>query len=537
MGQALVTRRQLLQRSLMTAGAMYLGSTQALVQPARGATPGGTLRIARPLDSVSLDPYRDTNAPSTWVFGQINETLLTLTPEMKILPGLARGWRVTSPSRVRLFLRRGIKFHDGTPFNAAAVKFNFDRVFNPSAPGFWASFAGPIKDAEVVDDSTVDIVATEPYSPLLISLASAAGAMVSPTAVQRYSADYGRNPVGTGPFKFVEWKPNEQITLTRNLDYWGKQPYLDRIVYRVIPEDTGRIIALRTREVDMVLYPPAEELPRLQNDHNIRLYKTTGNRTIMIFMNLSQAPMSDERVRHALMMGFNRQDVITNLVHDLGTIANGIMPPTVFGFAAVNLEKRYPYDPKAARALLEQAGYRLGNDGIMQRAGSPLVLTMISSKGRYPRDAELAEAFQAQMRELGVRIDLKAVEFAALVSAMRAANLSQHLILGSYASVNGDADQFLTTLFRSDQVPPKGWNDFRYGRPDVDKLLDAGRIQVSLNERQKAYAQVQEDVAQDLPLIPLYNMNNLYVVRSTVNGFAPHHIEFFLPLAPVWLQQ
>jgi peptide/nickel transport system substrate-binding protein len=430
-----------------------------------------------------------------------------------------------------------VKFHDGTPFNAEAVKANFDRVFNPKSPGFWASFAGPIKGAEIVDDYTVDIVATEPYSPLLITLAAAAGAMVSPTAVERHGADYGRNPVGTGPFKFGEWKPNEEITLVRNPDYWGTQPYLDRIVFRVIPEDLGRLIALRNREVDMVLYPPAEELPRLQRDPNYRLYNTTGTRMIMIFMNLSQPPIDDVRVRHALMMGFNRSDVLTNVVQQLGSLANGVMPPNVFGYAAVNLDVRYPYDPKGARTLLQQAGYQPGPDGMLQRGGTPLTLQMMSAQGRYPRDAQCAVAFQAQMKDLGVRVDLQTVEFGVLLTAQRAPTLSLHLILGAYASVNGDANQFLTTLFRSDQLPPKGWNDFRYRRPEVDKLVDEGRVGISLTARQKVYGQAQEIIAQDLPLIPIYNMNNLYVTRRGVNGFAPHHIEFFLPLAPVWLQQ
>jgi peptide/nickel transport system substrate-binding protein len=530
-----MSRRDLLRWSASTVGGFYLAGPR-LVRRAEGATRGGTLTIARPLDSVSLDPHRDTNAPSTWVFGQINETLLTMTPDMKVQPGLASSWRVMSLSRVRLSLRKGIKFHDGTPFNAAAVKFNFDRVFNTTTPGFWASFAGPIKGAEVVDESTVDIVATEPYAPLLISLAAAAGAMVSPTAVQAHGADYGRNPVGTGPFKFVEWKPNEQITLTRNPDYWGAPALLDRVVFRVIPEGLARMVALRTREVDMVLYPPAEQLATVRGDGDLRLYNATGTRTIMIFMNLGLAPLDDQRVRHALMMGFNRTEVAARVVQQLGTLATGLMAPNVFGAAAVNLDTAYPYDPTRARALLQQAGYQPGQNGMMERAGAPLVLTMLSSRGRYPRDAECAEAFQAQMREIGVQVDLQAVEFAALVAAMRGATLNKHLILGAYASVSGDADQYLTTLFRSDQLPPKGWNVFRYRRPDVDKLIDAGRVEVNPATRQKVYAQAQQAIAQDLPLIPIYNQNNLVVTRTQVNGFVPHPIEFFLPLGPVWLQ-
>src|SRR5262249_51820829 len=204
----------------------------------------------------------------------------------------------------------------------------------------------------------------------------------------------------------------------------------------VVGGGCARRVALRTREVAMVLYPPAEQLAAVRGDGELRLYNATGTRTIMIFMNLGLAPLDDQRVRHALMMGFNRTEVAARVVQQLGTLATGLMAPNVFGAASVNLDTVYPYDPPRARALLQQAGYQPGQNGMMERGGAPLVLTMLTSRGRYPRDAECAEAFQAQMREIGVQVELQAVEFAALVTAMRAATLNKHLILGAYASVS-----------------------------------------------------------------------------------------------------
>jgi ABC-type transport system substrate-binding protein len=532
-----MTRRQMLHRSAATAGGIYLNSWMARARLLAAPARGGTLTVARPLDSLALDPYRDSSATGTWVYGLIFEPLLTLTPDMKVRPGLASASRITSPTSVRLTLRRGVKFHDGTPLDARAVKAHFDRMFNASAPGVWASFAGPIKAAEVVGDYTVRIETKEPFSPILANLAGVHGGIVSPTAVRRWGEDFGRNPVGTGPFKFVEWRSRDRIVLARNDDYWGEKPALERIVFRVIPEASARMIALRTGEVDMVLVPPVEELPALERDRNFTVSVNTSTRTVFIIMNMSQSPMDDERVRRALIVGTNRKGILDNIVQGAGSAANDIMAAGIFGHAPVRLDTRYPYDPRRARELLGAADFRPGRDGIMERGGSPLVLSMISSRGRFPKDAEIAEAFQAQMREIGVRVDLQIPEYAVVFSVVRAATTPFHLILNAWGNVTGDADHTMTTTFRSDQVPPVGWNMFRYNRPEADRLIDLARVSLSQDERRRLYERAQEIIAQDLPFIPLYNMNNVVVMRSYVKGFVPHPVEYALALAPLKLER
>jgi ABC-type transport system substrate-binding protein len=297
------------------------------------------------------------------------------------------------------------------------------------------------------------------------------------------------------------------------------------------------MIALRTGEVDMVVVPAVEDLPGLERDRNYTVSANTSTRPIFIAMNMAMPPMDDERIRRALFMATDRRAILASVVQGAGTAADDILAPNIFGYAPMRLGTRYPYDPRRARELLTAAGFRPRPDGIMERAGSPLVLSMLSSRGRFPKDAEVSEAFQAQMREIGVRIDLQIPEYAVVISQIRAAVMPFHLLLHAWGNVTGDADHTMTTILKSDQDPPRGWNFFRYHRQDMDRLVDLARVSPKAEERKQLYERAQEIVAQDVPFIPIYHMNNLVVMRSYVKGFVPHPVEYAFALAPVRIER
>src|SRR3989440_7361083 len=295
-------------------GLFALALIAALVPPADAQKPGGTLTVVRPIDPVSLDPNLETTAPGAWVYFNMLEGLLTLDDKMQVKPLLATSHEVMSPTRVRFKLRPGVKSHDGTPFNAAAVKFTFDRALHGTPPASWASLAGSLSGAEVVDDLTVDILTREPYGPILRTLAMYCMGIVSPAAVQRLGADFSRAPVGTGPFKFVEWKTNTHVIIERHADYWGDKALVDRVIFKVVPEEGARMIALQTGDADMVLFPSPAQLPALRRDPKYTVHETTGIRVVFAGLHAGMPPLDDVRVRQALLHAVDRKAILDNIM-------------------------------------------------------------------------------------------------------------------------------------------------------------------------------------------------------------------------------
>ncbi|MCB9160346.1 MAG: hypothetical protein H6644_10880 [Caldilineaceae bacterium] len=320
------------------------------------ATTGGTLVIARPTDAVGLDPKVETTSPGNWVMSNIYENLVKLDTDLTFQPALAESWEQVEPDRWRFNLRQGVKFHDGTDFNADAVKFSIERIKNPDDPGRSASNLRPIIAVEVVDDYTVDIVTDGAYGPLLniMSLVYATG-IVSPAAVEQYGEDFTRNPVGTGPFKFVEWRTNDQIVIERNEDYWGEPAPLDQVVYRVIPEESARMLALDTGEVQMVMAPAPSQLDIYRDDPNFTLYETPGVRVIFFGMMTARAS-DDVCVRQALVYSFDKQAVLDNIVEE-----RRLLPDRLHLAARLRLDRHQRVLPLRSRACGQSAGRgRLG---------------------------------------------------------------------------------------------------------------------------------------------------------------------------------
>jgi peptide/nickel transport system substrate-binding protein len=529
-------------RFLLTPGRRSLGLVAlaliaTLAVPVDAQKRGGTLTIVRPTDPVSLDPNLETTAPGAWVYFNMLEGLLTLDDKMQIKPALATSYEVMSPTKVRFKLRPGVKFHDGTPFNAAAVKFTFDRALRGTPPARWASLAGSLDGAEVVNDLTVDVVTREPYGPILRTLAMYCMGIVSPTAVQKMGADFSRAPVGTGPFKFVEWKTNTHVIIERNADYWGDKALVDRVIFKVVPEEGARMIALQTGDADMVLFPSPAQLPTLRKDSRYTVHETTGIRVVFVGMQAGLPPLDDARVRQALLHAVDRQAILDNIMEGSAGPARGVLAPGVFGYKDMQLERVYPFDRAKARALLAQAGFTPGADGIMQKGGQRLSRSWLAARARYPKDGEITEAIQAMLKEVGVEAKVQILEWAAVFQQVRGATFNHHLFTLGWVTSNADADYSLYALFHSKNVPPTGWNTSRYTNPKVDALVEQARRSLNQAEREKLYGEVQDILAKEMVWIPVYTTKEIIVTRAGVKGFTVHPVEYNLALWKTWVDK
>lgn len=518
-------------------GTVFLVSLFLTIGTAIGEKRGGTLRIGRPTDPVALDPALETTAPGAWVYFNILEPLLVLDHDMNITPKLATDYKVLSPQKVRFHLRKGVKFHDGTPFNGEAVKFTFEKAYQSKPQARWASLAGPIERVEVIDDYTVDVITKEPYGPILRSMAMCYTGILSPTAVKKLGPEFSRSPVGTGPFRFKEWKTNDHITLVRNEDYWGKKALLDEVVFRVIPEEGARTLALKTGEVDFIIHVAPTEIANFEKDKNFTVHKATGLQVFHIGLNLSKPPLDDVRIRRALAHAVNVDYILKHIMEGSATRPRSYVSPGVFGFKDMNLDKLYPYDKNKALELLAEAGWKPGPDKILRKGNEKLTLSHIAARGRYMKDGEVTEAVQAMLKEIGVDVNLQFGEWGSVFTQIRSPKLDHHLFTLAWITTNADGDYSFYNLFHSKGIPPTSWNSYRYNNPKVDKLVEEARATLDPKKREALYGEVQALLAKDVVMLPIYNSNMIYVSRNYVKGFRAHSVEYNLGFGDTWLDK
>jgi peptide/nickel transport system substrate-binding protein len=518
----------------LVAATLVLGT---LAGPTVAQKRGGTLTIVRPTDPVSLDPHTETTAPGAWVYYNILEPLIYLDEKMTIQPRLATGYEVMSPTKVRFKLRPNVKFHDGTPFNAEAVRFTFERAFKSTPQARWASLAGPIAGAEVIDNLTVDIVTKEPYGPILRTMAMLYVSIVSPTAVQKLGDGHLRAPVGTGPFKFVEWKTNTHVIIERNADYWGEKPPLDRVIFKVVPEEGARMIALQTGDADMVMFPAPAQIAQFRKDPKYVVHEAPGLRVVYVGLNQSLPPLDDVRVRQALIHAVDRKAILDNVVEGQGVAARSFLSPGVLGYKDMQFDQLYPFDRNKAKALLAQAGWTPGPDGVLQKGGQRFTLNWIAQRGRYPKDGEITEAVQQMWKEVGVEAKVEVRDWATVFNEYNQTEFKRHNYTFGWATTNADADYSLFTLFHSKQPKPVGWNRTQFSNPRVDTLLEQARRSLNQTEREKMYGEVQDILAKDPCWLPIYNTKEIILTKAAVKGFVIHPVEYNLGLWKTWVDR
>jgi peptide/nickel transport system substrate-binding protein len=511
-------RRALITLVLLASVSVLMGSCAGGRAPAGETTRGGVLTISYGTDPTSLDLHRTPEVGL--VHALIYDTLVTVGPDLQYHPHLAKSWTIENRGKEITFqLRDDVKFHDGTPFNAQAVKFNFDRIMDPKIASPAATWLGTLKEVQVVGDYTVKLVFDQPYSPIFYSLAQTFLGMMSPRAVQECGEEYGHKAaVGTGPFKFESWQAGQQITLVRNEDYkWppyyydNKGPaYLQKVVLKCIPDETTRVLAIQNGEIDIVDVPP-QSVAQLKERTDLKLYEAELSSVCYLGINCSKKPWSDVRLREAVAHTINREEIIRVALNGLAVPNPTPISPAVFGYDKSLLDVAYKYDVEKAKTILADLGYKdTDGDGYVEKDGKPLTLEIMTyTTDPYPR---LAEVVREQIMKAGIKVTIKTLEGATLLAVTPKGEHDSILI--SYGWSDPDILYYFFHSSRLDRT-----NRVHYVNPAMDRMLDEARTIVDAQERLNAYRKIQETLLKDAPWIPLYTPIQVTAVRTELKEF------------------
>ena len=492
--------------------------------PAPAASPpapvsGGTLTVA----FIALATHIDVNSVNISTVNELGhyfyETLYDRDGDGKVKGLLVKEDQVSPDGlTVTWKLQPGVRFHDGSPFNAAAVKWNFDRKVAKRQPLFDLL---PFKSVDVVDDQTVKVTLTRPAPNFRSILVTKTFSMYSPAFQQRVGDDSLRQQAsGTGPFMVTEFRPNEIVRMKKNPNYWQKGlPYLDEIVFRVVPDINTRATMLEAGDADMALALSIPDLDRLKNKRGLKVQGALGSQQYYVTINNRKPPLNDVRVRWALNHAVDKEGIIKTAFLGTAKMATAVyINSTVDGYVPAGT---YPYDPEKARKLLDEAGFPMGPGGIRQRDGRPFSLELITRKGGTPGDFETAELVQGMLRAVGIDARLTVLESATFIPRVtlppdRATYDLVNLAVGTFT---GDAEYTMLTFYHSNSAAPRYFNRAYYSNPVVDGLIEESLKATTNRGRNKIYyQQIIKQVYRDAPIIMLFDVTQQIAMKDTIHG-------------------
>ena len=466
-----------------------------------GGTAGGyknTLTWAQGADVTSLDPHQGKETPAVQVNTQIFDTLVTVDPETnEVVPQIAESWEQTDDQTYVFKIREGIKFHDGSDLTAEDVKFSLDRARNSAAVSYIVNF---IEEVTVDDDHTVTVKTTAPYAPTLRNLAIPFAAIVPKAVVEADENAFIQNPVGSGPYKFVEWNHGDHVTLKAFDDYYAGKPETENLIMKVIPETSQRTIALETGEVDLAYDLAVNDIPKVNSDDKLTVYEIPSLTCWYVSMNMNKKPFDNLKVREAMSMAIDRQTIIDTINAGSGQTADAIIAPAVFGYYSTGVKE---YNPTKAKELLAEAGYP---------NGFSTTLWVNDNQSRI----EMCQAMQAMLLEVGVQCNLEVLEFGSFISRTTAGD--HDLAYFGWTTSSGDADYSYYSLEHSTQQGAAGNRSF-LADPDVDKLIEEARSNTNEEERKELYKELAIKLDEINNNIPVYYSSINVGANKKVEGF------------------
>jgi peptide/nickel transport system substrate-binding protein len=487
-----------------------------------GTKHGGTLTVAIGIDPDTLDPAAQTTTTASQIVDMMVERLYTMDANGATQPQLASDVPKVSSDGLTYTvpLRTGVKFTDGTPFNAAAAKQGLDRLLNPGTFKTQPGVLSVIDNLTATDDKTLTIKLKSAFAPFVAALTQTNAAILSPASLtqQGNTAAQVKVPVGTGPYVMKERVNGDHITLTANKDYWGSQkPNYDTQNIKIVPDDPSREALIRSGGADVIISPPLSDLPALSQDSNLKVLKAKSDRTLQIIFNTvstSQPLLQKPEVRQALNYAVNKDEIIKNVMFGNAVALDAPMSKTLFGYCSVG---SYNFDPAKAKSMLQAAGA----SGMTIKLGSPT--------GRYPQDIKVATALASYLHDVGINVQGPQTSdwptYLGKVNVPPAQAAFDAHFLG-WAPAYLDASQQFEQ-FRPDRIPPKGLETSYYSNQKVTDLVNQAAGEVDQQKRKDQYCQASKQVWQDAPWIFLYNQSFPIVYTAKVTGVSAFPNEKF----------
>lgn len=454
-------------------------------------------------------------------YPMIYDSLVEYGEKGKIIPALAESWKISQDGKTYTFhLRKGVKFSDGTPFDAAAAKFSLERwCGKPEHASVGLSKA--VQSIEVVDPYTIKLVCNVKSYPFLTELTYPRPVrIISPSAVEPKGDPQGKfvKPIGTGPWTVESYKKDQEAVLVRNPNYWGKKPELDKIVLKVVSDPQSRALALQSGDVDIaggrISSIPLESLPVLKKDDKLKIFTTASSTSYLLIFNYNNEIFQDLNVRKAINMAIDKKSMVDNLMGGVGKPAEGLFQFTVPYVTETN-SKWYPYDKHKAIELLQKAGYSDKNgDGILEKNGKPLEMNLVLQNVEYTEWKAMCEYVQSQLKEVGIKVNLQLLDRNAYYDVLWK-NRKYDLIIYRTYSDSWNPHGFLLSLFhKTGDTPSVAWSDL-----DLEKSIDEVVTTMDEKERQQKYDRIFRLMYERAMCVPLYYPEEIFALNSRIQGF------------------
>ena len=506
----------------MLAGALAtMGPTsQTSARGSAGPVRGGTLRVALPVDAGTLDPrlYQDTSAFA--VDSLLFDGLVSIDNSLTPIPDLATSWKPVNPTTWVFHLRQGVKFSNGQPFTAKDVVYTYTTLIDPRLNSPQRQLYTPIKSVAALNPSTVQFNLLYPYAPLLSYLSMGIVPAGSPN-----NATFATHPIGTGPYVLHAWQRNDKIDLTRNPVYYGTPPYLNEIVFYVMPDNTAQVTALKSHSLDLITSPlPPQDVVSLRQDHNVNIQEETGDGILYLPLNVRDPVLSDLHVRQAINLLVDRRAIAQQFFHSIDqAAATSLLPGTWAYDTSVQIPTA---DSQQAARILAQDGWKKDGNGVLAKNGHELSLTL--STYNDPNRVEILTYLQNVLQQAGMKANVVQTDWPTFLGNVQAHRFQIGIIgaLNLYDPDRGMYQGFTTT----------GTNNWSgYSNPTVDHLLQQARQESDRAKRKALYVRAWTILNHDLPWIMLTTQGWVAITQQNVHGYVTNRTGSMQPLEKVWL--